>query len=268
MLFRSAPAGIIQGHVSNVVNGVYLNNALVTIVGSDRQTRTGEMGEFRFDNVSLGTVTLRATVSGFPSQSQIVNVTAGAPVTADFALGLAAPDMSTRDGVVQLDRFIVESQREMTGGAVAINERRAAANLKSVVAADEFGDSPEGNVAEFLKLVPGITVDYNAADARYVSVRGLPSFGTAVAYDGAPISSGTGSLGRETEFNQASLNNTARIEVIKSPLPDTRADAIGGSINIVSKSAFERSQRTFNYRTNLTANLSHWDGGEIGRAHV
>ena len=253
--------GTIEGRVSNDVTGSYLNNALVTLVGADRQELTNSFGEFRFEGVPVGAATVRIAVSGFPSQTLTTTVTAGGTAVLNVALSLTGTERPGSDKLVVLDKFVVESQREMSGSAIAINERRAASNFKNVVASDEFGDSPEGNVAEFLKQMPGIAIDYNAADARFVSVRGLPSFGTAVSFDGAPIASGTTSAGRETEFNQASLNNTARIEVIKSPLPDTRADSIGGSINIVSKSAFEQSRASFNYRTNLSANLSSWDGG-------
>jgi TonB-dependent receptor len=253
--------GAIEGRVYNAINGNYLNNARATLEGTGREARTNGAGEFRFDQVPIGQATVTVAVSGFPSKSTTVMVVAGRPTAITVGVSLSPVEKTTDQSVVKLDSFVVASQREMNGSAIAINERRAASNLKNVVASDEFGDSPEGNVAEFLKLMPGVAIDYNAADARFVSVRGLPSFGTAVSFDGAPIASGTTSAGRETEFNQASLNNTARIEVVKSPLPDTRADSIGGSINIVSKSAFDQSRATFNYRTNVSANLSSWDGG-------
>jgi iron complex outermembrane receptor protein len=260
-LAADAPSGTIEGRVYNAVNGTYLNNARATLEGTGREERTNASGEFRFERVPIGPATITVSVSGFPAQATKVTVVADAPTVVNVGLSLSTDEKVAGDSVVKLDSFVVASQREMNGSAIAINERRAAANLKNVVASDEFGDSPEGNVAEFLKNMPGVAIDYNAADARFVSVRGLPSFGTAVSFDGAPIASGTTSAGRETEFNQASLNNTARIEVVKSPLPDTRADSIGGSINIVSKSAFDQSRPTFNYRTNVSANLSSWDGG-------
>ncbi|WP_414664465.1 TonB-dependent receptor domain-containing protein [Horticoccus sp. 23ND18S-11] len=261
-LAAEAPTGTIEGRVFNAVNGNYLNNARARLDATGLEVRTNASGEFRFDRVPLGPTTITVAVSGFPAQGTQVTVVAGAPTVVNVGMSLSMNETLAGDTVVKLDSFVVASQREMNGTAIAINERRAASNLKNVIASDEFGDSPEGNVAEFLKLMPGVAIDYNAADARYVSVRGLPSFGTAVSFDGAPIASGTTSAGRETEFNQASLNNTARIEVIKSPLPDTRADSIGGSINIVSKSAFDQSRASFNYRTNVSANLSHWDGGQ------
>ena len=260
-LAADAPSGTIEGRVYNAVNGTYLNNARATLEGTGREERTNESGEFRFDHVPVGPATINIVVSGFPPKATTVNVAAGAPTSVKVGLSLSAAEKVADNTLVTLDAFVVASQREMNGSAIAINERRAASNLKNVVAADEFGDAPEGNVAEFLKQMSGVSIGYNSFDARTVEVRGLPAFGTAVSFDGAPIASGTNSPTRATEFNQASLNNVARIEVIKSPLPDTRADTIGGSVNIVSKSAFELSKPIFSYRANISANLTGWDGG-------
>jgi TonB-dependent receptor len=260
-LAADVPTGTIEGRIFNVVNGTYLNNARATLEGTGREERTNDFGEFRFDHVPVGPATVNVVVSGFPPKSTTVTVAAGVPTIVNVGLRLSTEEKASDEKVLTLDKFVVASQREINGSAIAINERRAAENLKNVVAADEFGDSPEGNVAELIKQMSGVAIGYNAADARSVSIRGLPAFGTAVSYDGAPIASGTSNPSRAAEFNQASLNNVARIEVIKSPLPDTRADTIGGSVNIVSKSAFEFSKPLLSYRTDLSANLSGWDGG-------
>jgi TonB-dependent receptor len=260
-LASDVATGTIEGRVWSAVNGSHLNNALVTLTDSGRQELTNSFGEFRFENVNAGPVSLRVAVAGFPPQSQTVNVERGGVAKVNFSLNFAGPQESGAEGpIVKLDSFIVESKREITGSAIALNERRTASNLVHVIAADEFGDSPEGNAAELLKLMSGIGVAYIGSDPRTVSVRGLPSHGTPVLFDGAPMATSTG--GRETEFSQVSLNNAARIDVIKSPTPDTRADSIGGTINIVSRNAFERSRPVFNYRANLSANSTRWGGGD------
>lgn len=252
----SAVTGVIEGRVYNVDSGDYLNNARVTLPGSDAETRTNSFGEFRFSQVPVGPVVVRAVVSGFAPRSMTATVTAGTSVALNVGLSLDRNKVATDGEAVVLDSFVVAAQREMSGSAVAINERRAAANLKNVVAADEFGDSTEGNVGEFVKFLPGVSIDYTGADARFISVRGLPNFGTAVMIDGNRMASAAAGFSRGTEFDQVSLNNMARIEVAKSPLPDTPADTIGGSVNMVLKSAFENARPVFNYRANLNANFS------------
>jgi hypothetical protein len=162
-------------------------------------------------------------------------------VTKDFSLG----QLDT----VQLGAFVVAATKETNASALAINEQRFAPSIKSVVAADEFGTVTEGNVAEFLKFIPGVSLDYVAADARSAQVRGMPSAGTAVTVDGMRVAnSGSGSPGRAFEFDQLSINNVSRVEVTKGPTPDSPADAIGGTVNMVSKSAFERTRAEVTYR--------------------
>ena len=60
---------------------------------------------------------------------------------------------------MKLARFVVGESREMDGAAIAINEQRFAPNIRNVVSADEFGSVVEGNAGDFLKFLPGITVD-------------------------------------------------------------------------------------------------------------
>lgn len=248
--------GSIEGRVYNLDSGDYLNNARVVLEGSVLETRTNNFGEFRFDQVPVGTTAVRVTVSGYAPQSQAIAITADRPATLSIGLTLDQRQGVRAGDAVVLNSFVVAAQREMNGSAIALNERRAAANLKNVVAADEFGDTTEGNVGELVKFLPGVSIDYTGADARFISVRGMPNFGTAVMIDGNRMASAAAGFSRGTEFDQVSLNNMARIEVTKSPLPDTPADTIGGSVNMVLKSAFENSRPIFNYRANVGANFS------------
>jgi iron complex outermembrane receptor protein len=254
--------GIIQGRVENVSSGDYLANVRVTVEGTALETLTDATGGYRLERVPPGPRVIQAAIGGYAPQRSNVTV-AAEPVVANFALVPNLPAPVSADRAVVLQAFVVESQRLMSGSSVAVNERRAAVNLKNVVAADEFGDSAEGNVAEFVKHLPGLAIDYNNADARYVSVRGLPAFGTAVTIDGNRLASAADNFSRGTEFNQVSLNNMAYIEVAKSPLPDTPADTIGGAINMVLKGAFDRSRPVFNYRLNLNTNLSRAQGDSL-----
>ena len=256
----SADRGWVEGRVFNVVNGDYLNNARVTIEGSELEVRTNSFGEYRLDALPPGLVTVRVLVSGYAAKSATAVVTPGAPATLNFGLNLEQQSRVGPDGTVVLDSFVVAAQREMSGSAVAINERRAADNLRNVVAADEFGDTTEGNVGEFVKFLPAVAIDYTSAEPRFISVRGLPSFGTAVMIDGNRMASAAASFSRAAELDQVSLNNMSRIEVAKSPLPDTPADTIGGSVNMVLKSAFERAKPLFNYRVNLNGNFNDKQG--------
>ena len=131
----------------------------------------------------------------------------------------------------------------MEGSAIAINEQRFAPNLKTVVAADEFGAASEGDVGEFLKYLPGVTMDYLAGDARQVSLGGVDADYTPVTFGGFGMTNGNqGGTNRGVSLEYVSLNNVSRVEVINSPTPESAGSALAGSINFVPRTAFERTK--------------------------
>ncbi len=246
----AAGSGAISGRVLNAATGRYLNNAQVTVEGTNLRTQTNEFGEFRINGVPPGPQQVRTYYTGLDPLTQTVTVQAGQ--TATVAVELTSGGLGS---TVQLDTFTVAAARELEGPSLAINEQRFAPNVKVVMAADAFGDVTEGNVGEFLKYLPGITVDYVAADVRTVSVRGFSDRFTSVSVDGMrTTSSASGSNARVFEFEQVSMNNASRVEVTKVPTPDTPADSLGGSVNLISKNAFERRGAAFNYRAYVSVN--------------
>jgi TonB-dependent receptor len=246
--------GEITGRVQNVGNARYLNNARVVIDGTNRETFTNEFGEYRFSGVPAGVVTLRASYTGLDAKSETVTVVAGQAAALDFNL-TSAERYGADDKVVQLDTFVVQSNREYEGDALATNEQRYAGNIKVVMASDSFGAINEGNPGEFLKYLPGVSVDYVAADVRTVSVRGFGANFSNIYWDGMRMtSSASGSNNRIFEFEQVSINNTSRTEITKVPTPDQPADSLGGSVNFISKNAFERKGAQLNYRAYLNMN--------------
>jgi hypothetical protein len=57
---------------------------------------------------------------------------------------------------VKLDPFVFTASKLTEGEALATNEQRFAPNIKNVVSTDAFGDVPEGNIAEFMRFLPGV----------------------------------------------------------------------------------------------------------------
>ncbi|MBP8255677.1 MAG: TonB-dependent receptor [Opitutaceae bacterium] len=254
----SAP-GVIEGRVFNLSSGSYLNNARVSIDSLSKTAFTNERGEFSLGDVPAGQVEVRVFFTGMePAIAKLV-VEPGATVRKDFDLSLS--EKSADGERVKLDAFVVAASRETNASAIAINEQRFAANIKNVVAADEFGDVSEGNLGEFVKYLPGVTVDGNSWDVRNILVRGFSSDYTAISIDGdRAANAASSSTNRTVEVSSfLSMNNVARVEVIKSPLPDSPADMLGGSVNVITKNAFERRKAQFNYR--LFGNFNAQDVG-------
>lgn len=238
-----AQTGAIEGRVLNVVTGDYLNNVRVTVSGTSLEAQTDATGSYRIGAVPAGKVTLSVTYTGLDGQQVVVDVAAGATVRHNFELTSKARYGAELEAV-KMDQFTVAVTREMEAGAIAINEQRYAANIKTVLAADAFGDLTEGNVGEFLKFLPGVMTNINSVgDANNISLRGFPGAATPVTVDGNRMASAASSgSSRIFELEQVSMANVARIEVVKSPIPSMSADSLGGTVNLISKSAFERSR--------------------------
>lgn len=247
---QSAATGTIEGRVLNATNGNYLNNARVSVEGTRLETFTDSFGQYRLPDVPAGEARLRVFYTGMRVATTTVAVSAGQRATRDFELSLTDRPALKEGEVVKLDDYVVAASREMTGAAIAINQQRFAPNVTTVVSADEFGDNVDGNPGEFLKFLPGITADtVGSGEPRVISIRGLPPSATPIMIDGFRLASASSSnQSRAVEFDQVTLNNMARIEISKSQTPDSPADAVGGSINMISKSAFESTRRIFNYR--------------------
>jgi iron complex outermembrane recepter protein len=252
----SATAGtaIISGRVQSVVTGKFLGNARVAVKGTERAVFTDEEGIYRLPAVPSGPLVLDVSYTGLDTEQISLVALPGQTLTRDVGLTNRARYGASAE-TLKLDAFVVETSKVTEGEALATNEQRHAANIKNVVSADAFGDVTGGNVAEFLKYLPGLSLDLESGEAISVSVRGISNSMTGVSIDGAQAANSVSTgQSRNFQFKQIALNNASRIELYKVPTPANPADSLGGSVNIVSKSAFERSKAQFNYRVFLTGN--------------
>ena len=257
VLALAAPAGAaepagrggITGRVSNPATGEYLERARITVEGTSLETFTDSDGNYRLANVPAGTARLTTFYTGLPPHTTTVTVGAGQTVQHDVALTATG---TSGTGVVKLDEFRVETSREMDAAALAINEQRFASNIKNVVSTEEFGNVAEGNVAEFLKFLPGVTIDYTGGNARDISINGVPSANVPVTVDGFGVAAAANlGTGRAVQSDMISINNLSRIEVSYSPTPESQGSALAGSVNMVPRSSFERAKPVLNFSAYL-----------------
>jgi len=234
--------GTIDGYVLNAQSDQYVEGASVSIEGSSVATLSDAEGYFRLTKVPAGNVNIRAFYTGLPPDVKQVEVLPNQTTKHNITFWT----QSKRNDLVKLDAFQVSSSREMAGSALAINEQRFAPNIKSVVSTEQFGNVAEGNTAEFLKFLPGITISYTGGNARGVSIDGVPSDYVPVTIDGFNLASADGGKTNRTVMSDmVSINNLSRIEVLYTPTPESSASALAGSINMVTRSAFERASPLF-----------------------
>jgi iron complex outermembrane receptor protein len=229
-------ATTIEGRVLNTSNGLYLNNARVSVEGTTLEAFTNENGEFRLAGLAPGEVRLRVAYTGLESQTATVRVAAGGAARRDFELALPRGQTTAGAGeVVKLEQFVVEAAA-LSAQAAAINEQKYSPNIKNVVVLEEIGDLGDGNIGEYLKYTPGLSIVSGPQTAASASIRGMPAGGVIFMIDGAEVSSP--SVDRNFDLAASSSGSVDRIEITKVPTPDRPANAVGGTVNIVGRSGF------------------------------
>ncbi len=250
---ESAPTATITGRILNAAGDQYLNQVRVTVRGTGVEAFTDESGSYRLDGLPRQPVVLEVFYTGTEAQVIPVDLTGRPALERDIRLTSAAAARAGGE-IVQLASVVVSSSRELDGAAIAIHEQRFAPNVVNVVAADEFGIVPDGNIGEFLKMLPGITMDYRGGDPREISMNGVPSSYVPVTVGGFSLAtSEVSGTGRNVELNAVSINNLSRIEAVYSPTPESPGSALAGSVNLVPRSAFERARPIFNGSVYLAA---------------
>ncbi len=244
---QSPATGTLEGRIFDPARAGYLERARVTLEGTSLETFTDETGQYRFTNVPAGTARVKVFFTGLAPYAAAVPVTAGQVAQHDITLTAttSAPRKpgAPADAVVTLSDFVVATSKDMDGAAIAINEQRFARTIMNVVAADEFGTVVDGTPGEVMKFLPGITLDYSAGEARTISMNGVPAANVPITVGGFDLASAAGNgTGRVTNLDQFSVNSISRIEVHHSPTPESTGSALAGSVNMVPRSAFERSR--------------------------
>ena len=264
-LAQSPGSGTITGRIFNPIRGEYVRDAQINIANTGQAATSADGGLYRLINVPPGPVTVVVNYAGFNSATATVNSVAGQVTTLEFELTSAGGQSADAGTPLKLDKFVVSTERE--GNAKAIMSQRTSMNITNSVASDVFGDIPDGNVATFIKNLPGVDIETASTVDRTPRLRGLPADYTQVTIDGINLASAdanasTAANGRAFSFEQVSLNSMESIEINKTVSADQEANAPAGTIELKSKHAFDRKGR----RITLLAGVSaHSEGFYLGK---
>lgn len=136
-----------------------------------------------------------------------------------------------------------EEQITVTGfraqNRLAVQSKRSSDLVAEFLKSDDIGQQPDYNIADSFRRLPGVQTVFDEDEGRYVSVRGLNPSYTVGSFDGATMA--TAERGNR-QLNLEAIPSTAvaSLEVLKSRTPEIEGNAIGGSINLVTRSAFDR----------------------------
>lgn len=182
-------------------------------------------------------------------------VSLGVLTLAPAAFGQAAP----ADDQADIGADIV-----VTGTAFqnqkAIQTRRDSPVIVDSLVQDDTGDLADQYLSEALARVPGVStmqVLYGEQESQYVAIRGITPDLNYVSLDGIGMISvaNQGAGQRRVDLALIPSQASSRTDVFKTFTADQEAGAIGGVINIVPYSAFDRRRNRFL----IEANVSYTD---------
>ena len=122
----------------------------------------------------------------------------------------------------------------LKGQAKALNQQKHNKNIGNVISSDQVGRFPDANVGDALKRVPGVTMQNDQGEARNIIIRGLAPSLNSVTLNGDRIPSAEGD-NRNVQMDLIPSDMISTIEVSKTLTPDMDADAIGGSVNLITR---------------------------------
>ncbi len=143
----------------------------------------------------------------------------------------AAPEI-----IVTGARPIAESE------AAALEVQKNSDSLVSVAASDSVGRLPDQNIAQATGRLPGVAVERDQGQARYISLRGAPNYWTTLSFDGINIVSPEG---RDARFDSVPSAIAAKIIVSKAVTPEMPGETVSGNVNVITRSAFDYSGMHF-----------------------
>lgn len=132
--------------------------------------------------------------------------------------------------VVSASRPIAESE------AAALETQKRSDSLVAVAAADAVGRLPDQNIAQAASRLPGVAIERDQGQARYISLRGAPNYWTTLSFDGLNVVSPEG---RDARFDSVPSAIASQIVVSKAVTPEMPGETVAGNVNVITRSPFD-----------------------------
>ncbi|WLG92805.1 TonB-dependent receptor [Pseudomonas cucumis] len=153
-----------------------------------------------------------------------------------LAMAIASERLSAAETVANTEHVEVVGQAASIDQA--LKEQRSSDSIKSVVHADGVAQLPDENVAEAVQRLPGVSVERDQGEGRFVSVRGLGPDLNSVTINGTLVPSPE-SERRAVALDVLPSELVQSLSVIKTLTPDMDANSLGGTVDVKSLSAFD-----------------------------
>src|SRR3989454_4224929 len=218
--------GTITGQATDV-NHDPLVGARIELQPLGQTAVTDAQGQFTIANLDPGKYTLTVSYVGFKKFSREVNVTSSG--TENVAAELEIETVS--------EQVIVRGERER-GEIEALNREITADNIVQVLPGEVITSLPNTNIADAVGRMPSVSLERDEGEGKYVQIRGTEPRLSNVTIDGVHVPSPEGV--RNVKLDAIPADLVDMVEINKTLSANQDADVIGGSVNLVTKSATDK----------------------------
>jgi TonB-dependent receptor len=219
--------GTLTGRVTDTSDSV-LQGAQVVLQPRDVSLVSDVQGQFFVNNLPPGSYTITISYVGFKTFTKTFDVIGGQTASVDAKLAVESQNLEV---LVTADRVSAEAE--------AVNRERTADNIVQVLPDDVIRSLPNANLADALGRLPSVTLERDEGEGKYVQVRGTEPRLTNTTIDGVNVPSPETGV-RQIKFDAIPADIVESVEINKTLQANMDGDGIGGSINLVTKTAGER----------------------------
>ncbi len=218
--------GTLTGSVTDA-QGAALQGAKITLTPGGITATSNAIGQFTLLGVPAGAYTVTISYAGFNDLTQPTTITAGQLLRTDVSLSIASNQQN------------MEVYAGRQGGEVeAINRTFTADNIINVLPADVITSLPNANVADAIGRLPGVTLERDEGEGKYVKIRGTEPRLTNVTLDGVNIA--TPETVRQMKLDIIPADLVESVQINKTLQANMEGSGIGGSVDLRTKSAEDR----------------------------
>lgn len=218
--------GGLTGRIVDTGGGV-LKGATIDLQPSGATAVSNNQGEFTVANIPTGPQKVTIAFVGFAPLVKDVQIAAGQTARLEATLEVASKN----------DSVLVTAERPH-GEAEAINRQASATQILQVLPAEVITSLPNANVADALGRLPSVTLERDEGEGKYVQIRGAEPRYSNVTIDGVNVASPENV--RQIKLDVVPSDLVESVEINKTLLASMDGDAIGGSVNLRTKTAGEQ----------------------------
>jgi TonB-dependent receptor len=219
--------GVITGRVTDSSDAALIG-AQISVLPTGVTVVSDAQGQFFINDLNPGSYTVTVSYVGFKTFTQTVNVTAGQAASLDAKLEVESQEL----------KVLVTAERA-SGEAEAVNRELTADNIVQVLPAEVIRSLPNANMADALGRLPSVTIERDEGEGKYVQIRGTEPRLANLTIDGVNTPSPESGV-RQIKLDAIPADIVESVEINKTLQANMDADGIGGSVNLVTKTAGER----------------------------